>query len=326
MDQIGATLCSRAVLGAIPMSEAIRRLNAEEMWTAVEAIDPVGVLAEELIDRTVGNEVAPAGRLAAWTEHRGTTNGSELVVFDHPDAAARYLLPATSLRMFTSAALAALAARELLVPGGVTVALLGASPVTHSQLSVVARHVPDISHVAVCLAPPQSALPVRLTEQLELSGIRLSVMPTVVDTIFGANLVVTTEDGATRQDTSGMRIGHLARGTVLINTTGRDLPAELVDHVDELYVDDLALLPACRDRYFVARHLEERARSGGVGGYVPRIAADLGQLLAGRHRARRHGDNIVLVELLGARRLNVRLADHIRRAAERIGLGCSVEP
>src|ERR1700741_997509 len=226
------------------MSEAILRLTDDEVWTALEAIDPVGVLAEELIDRTVGNEVPPVGKLSEWSDPRVKgTDGAELVMLDHPEGAVRCLLPATGLRMFQAAALAALAARELLVRGGVTVAMLGTSRAASPQLAVIARHVPDISHVAVRLAEPaESSLPVRLPELLELSGIRLSLASTVAETVFGANLVVASEDEERPQDLSGMRVSQLARGVVLINSTGRDLPDALVDQVDELYVDDLTLL------------------------------------------------------------------------------------
>jgi ornithine cyclodeaminase/alanine dehydrogenase-like protein (mu-crystallin family) len=308
------------------MSEAILRLTADEVWTALETIDPVSLLAEELIDRVVGNDVKPPGALSEWTDRRALTNGTELVVFDHPDEPIRCLLPVASLRMARSAALAALAARELLVPGGVTVAVLGASRATDSELAVIARHVPDISHVAVLRhEQQQSDLPVRLTEQLELSGIRLSVMPTVADTVFGANLVVTTDDGDVPRDMSGLRVSQLARGTVLINTTGRDLPADLVDQVDELYVDDFSLLERNKDRYFVSAHCTGSPGPPGVERPGPRIAADLGELLAGRRTAREHVDNVVLVELLSARTLTVRLAHQIQQAAVRAGLGTRVE-
>jgi ornithine cyclodeaminase/alanine dehydrogenase-like protein (mu-crystallin family) len=308
------------------MTETILRLTADEVWTALETIDPVGVLAEELIDRIVGNVALAPGELSGWTDRRALTNGSELVVLDHPDAAIRCLLPAASLRMARSAALAALAARELLAPGGVTVAVLGASRATDSELAVIARHVPDISHVAVYRHEQhQSDLPVRLTEQLELSGIRVSVMPTVADTVFGANLVVTTDDGAVPRDMSGLRVGQLARGTVLVNTTGRDLPVSLVEQVGELYVDDFSLLEDNKDRYFVSAHLAEPPEAPGVARTAPRITADLGQLLAGRRPTREHVDNVVLVELLSGRTLTVQLAHQIQQAAVRIGLGSRVE-
>ena len=120
---------------------------------------------------------------------------------------------------------------------------------------------------------------------------------------------------------------RLARGVVLINSTGRDLPDALVDQVDELYVDDLTLLSGHTNRHFVAAHLAKRADRPGsridTERTGPRIDADLGLLLAGRH-VRAHADNTVLVELLGVDTLNVRLAHRIRQAAERAGLGSRV--
>lgn len=304
------------------MSEPVLRLDHDEVWTALEAIDPVGVLAEGLIDRTVGND-SPAGELTEWPG----SGEPGLVVLDHPGADTRCVLPAASLRMFTSAALAALAARELLVRGGVTVAMLGGSRATQPQLSVLARHVPDISHVAVYLGQSGASMPVRVTEQLELNGIGLSVVGSVAEAVFGANLVVAAADG-TPEDLGALRIDRLARGTVLVNTSGVDLPAKLVDEADEVYVDDLSLLAANRDRYVVSAHLAAPPAGAGLGTEPdgPRIAADLGRLLAGRHPARAHLDNVVLVELLGTGALDTRLALHIEQAAVRAGLGTRVEP
>ncbi|MPZ83092.1 MAG: hypothetical protein GEV28_22950 [Actinophytocola sp.] len=309
------------------MSETILQLSAEDVWSALEVIDPVAVLAEELIGRTVGHAEEEVGRLTPWTGYGTRTNASALVALEHPDVDGRCVLPAASLRMFQSAALAAIAARELLVPGGVTVAMLGATQAMQPQLAVIARHVPDISHVAICLADlsRSNLLEARLVDLLELSGIGLSVTTTWPDTVFGANLVVATSEGVVRQDLSGMRVGQLARGAVLVNATGRNLPAELVDRMAEVYVDDFSLLPGNGDRYIVSTHLLATAGDTGVEQTGRYIAADLGQLLAGEHGGREHEDNRVLVELLSGRRLNVQLAYRILQAARRNGLGSRFE-
>ena len=317
------------------MSEAMLRLTDDEVWTALEAIDPVGVLAEELIDRTVGNEVPSAGKLSEWSDPRVKgADGAELVLLDHPEAAVRCVLPATGLRTFQAAALAALAARELLVRGGVTVAMLGASRAASPQLAVIARHVPDISHVALCLSESGEAdrLEPKLLDQLELSGIGLSVVSTAAETVFGANLVVAAGDGGDQQDLGTLQPGQLARGTVVINGSGKGLPAELVDQMDRVYVDDLGLLEEHRDRYVVATHLagspEGQVRTNGnivlESRWERRITADLGQLLTGRRPGRQHVDDVVLVELLSQSDLNAELAYRICRTAQRCGLGVEI--
>jgi hypothetical protein len=196
--------------------------------------------------------------------------------------------------------------------------VLGATHIMQFQLALIARCLPDVSHVATCVpAGTSSNLPARLVEQLERGGIGLSVSSSPVDTVFGANLVVAGEE-AVLADLRGLRIADLARGTVLINATGHDLPADLVDQVGELYVDDLALLAENKDRYFVAAHL---AAARNRYGSTVRITADLGQLLVDEHfRLERH-DRPVLVELLSTDLLSVPLAHQILESALRRRIG-----
>lgn len=284
-------------------------LRAHEVESALEVIDPVAVLAEQLIGRAVGRP-HPRGRLRPWCD------SGEFVVLDHPDATPPCVLPAHSLHMAQAAALTAVAARELLPAGGVTVAVLGSADTTQPQLPVIARHVPDISHVALCLAGGPAAIDPRLADLLELSGIRLSVVDTLAEAVFGANLVVATNHSAPRQNLDNLRIGQLARGAVLVGATGKDPPAELVDRVDQVFVDDLGLLAAHLDRHVVAAHL-----AGHPDGPDRRITADLPQLLTGRHAGRLRIDDVVLVELLGVDEPNVELAYRIYEGAKRTGLG-----
>jgi ornithine cyclodeaminase/alanine dehydrogenase-like protein (mu-crystallin family) len=280
------------------MTETILQLRSHEVWRALEVVDPVATMAEYLIGRTVGRaghgHRAP-GRLISWS---GTgRGGAELVLLDHPEATGACVLPAQCLRSAQAAALAAVAGRELLVPGGVTMAVLG--PDGHTQLSVLARHMPDVSHVALCA---EQVAP-KLTDQLELSGIALSVVPTVADAVFGANFVIATDHTGAASYLSGLRIGQLARESLLVNATGVDLPADLVDQVDQVYVDDLGLLDRYPERQVAA-------------------TGDLAQLLADRQRPIRSG--VQLVELLGVHELNADLAYRIYEFATRTGLGVRI--
>jgi ornithine cyclodeaminase/alanine dehydrogenase-like protein (mu-crystallin family) len=57
-----------------------------------------------------------------------------------------------------------------------------------------------------------------------------------------------------------------------------------------------------------------------VGG-TRRIDADLGQVLAGTHAGRRLADDVLLMELLGVRDLDVALASRIQQVAQEHGIG-----
>jgi ornithine cyclodeaminase/alanine dehydrogenase-like protein (mu-crystallin family) len=303
------------------MTGTVLQLRSHEVWSALEAIDPVATMAEYLIGRTVDRAVAARrspGRLVSWSGN--ARNGAELVVLDHPDATGSCVVPAQSLRGSQAAALATVAAREMLVTGGITMAMLGPASEAQPQLSVVARHVPDISHVALCSESMGTKdVEASLVDQLELSGIGLSVVPTVAEAVFGANLVIATDHATSTQDLAELKIDQIARGALLVNATGRDLPTDLVDQVDQVYVDDIGLLDRYPDRRVVATHLAEPTAPGGL-----RIADDLAGLLAGRQPRRSRTDDIVLVELLGVHELNADLAYRIYEVATHTGLGVRI--
>jgi ornithine cyclodeaminase/alanine dehydrogenase-like protein (mu-crystallin family) len=305
--------------GPAPMSGTVLRLRADDVWTALEVIDPVEALAEDLIGRQVertGHRYIAADRVRPWDGSEQL--GAECVELDCPGHSAPCVLPADSVRAAGAAALTTIAGRELLVAGGTTLAMLGPAEVAQPQLSMIARHIPDISHVALWMGsaavPP--AIEPKLADQLDLEGIGVSVGSSVADSVFGANFVVTTSGQSVPADPVALRVDQLAPGTVLVNATGEDLPAALVDHVDQVYVDDHGLLGDHRDRRVVETYLEDRwsADSSVVGG-------DLAELLTGRAPGRRQPDDIVLVELLGARELNALLAQRICDGAMRTGLG-----
>lgn len=269
-------------------------LSADEVWTAFDGLDPLPPLVAELTARTTTRVDA----IRPWPLGEG------LVVVD--DAC---VLPADSLRMFHTASLVALAARQLLSTGGATVALLGVSAASQPQVAAIARLVPDISHIAVCMTgdPRYSPLEPRLVDQLDLGGIGLSVGTDPVAAVFGANLVISLGG-----DLDDLRVGQFAPGAVLVDATGLESPAGLAAEVDAVFVDDLRLVGnGRRVRSLCGQYQEPRAD----------VSADLGQLLYGRHPGRRGFDEVLLVELLGARRLNVRLARQLCKAARQRGLG-----
>lgn len=318
------------------MNSPVLRLDAEELWSAFAEINPIDVLAEELIGRNLDHEHDPQrlGRLTPWPPdptarskngtHAPSAADAELVLLDDLQTRSSCVLPAAQLRMFRDAGLAALAARELIAPGVVTAAVLGSYQVAQPHLMVIAKHVPEVSHLAVFVAGEYADLPIepRVREQLELAGISLSVTAGAEDAVFGANLIASAS-----AERGHPAIGPLAKGALLINVAGHDLPAELVDSVSQIYVDDARLVAEHADRYFVRMHLAEesarqqRKRPERTAGRPRRITADLGAVLTRRHPGRTHIDDSILVELLSVGELDVPFACRLHSAARRHGLG-----
>jgi ornithine cyclodeaminase/alanine dehydrogenase-like protein (mu-crystallin family) len=299
------------------------RFTAAELYGVLSEIDPLGVLAEELVARST-HETSGGLDLGS----RLTVGPDEnFALFEDPSQSMRSVLPTAALRAGRTAALAALAARELVVPGVVTAAVLGSGSAAQLLLAVIARHVPGVSYVA---ASPDETHPVdgngsplapQLLQQLDLAGIDLTVTRAVDEAVRGANLVI-----AATGVPGSLAAAQLSRGSLLINAAGVDLPDAIVDDVDDIYVDDVALLEANRHRVFVRTHLDgagDPARWGEDSGWRQRqrIKADLRQLLAGEKSGRTNVDDVLLVELLGVRELDVRFASTLHRAAVDRGFG-----
>jgi ornithine cyclodeaminase/alanine dehydrogenase-like protein (mu-crystallin family) len=290
------------------MTRPILQLSVDELWTALDGIDPIEVVTEELIGKTVDRArwaSRQVGAVTPWQDPSGALT-TEFVLVEELRTGARCLLPDSTLRMVRAAALSALAARELATHGVVTAAVLGSGPAAELQLTMSARYVPGISHLAVWQVPDgrRSAIAPRVLDQLELAGIGLSFSASVAEAVFGANLIISVCDRL-----ESLEIGQLARGALVVNATAQDLPNDLVDGVDQVYVDDIELVGANSERYFVkASHRRQ-------------VAADLGQVLTRAHLGRRHIDDILLVELLSANVLDVPLARGLCRSARESGLG-----
>jgi ornithine cyclodeaminase/alanine dehydrogenase-like protein (mu-crystallin family) len=292
------------------MTRHILQLGVDETWRVLELIDLVDLAAAKLVERaTAGDAVEQSHRLV----HAPATGAPamESVLVEDLRTGDCCRLGASMLQESRNASVAALAARKLLAPGAVTAAVFGSG-----------------SSVQQLLASDGDTVLVRpaVLDLLDQVGTDLSVAAGVDEAVFGANLLLIADSG--RVD---LRLDQVALGALLVNVSGRDLPDRLVRDVDGIFVDDLGLLDANRHRGFVRAHLDppdavtrscpEGWHRGRAMGGSRRIDADLGQVLAGTHAGRRLADDILLVELLGVRELDVALASRIQQVAQEHGIG-----
>ncbi|MCT2587648.1 hypothetical protein [Actinophytocola gossypii] len=276
------------------MNNDLRQLNTDELVSAWTAIDPVRVLAVGLVERSAERE--PAGRFHSYART------ADAVLFEDLRAGRRCVLPAEALIACHTAALATVAARTLVAPGVVTAAVLGSGPVLPLLLTLLTRHVPGLSHVAVC--PAGGPLGPDVLDQLDEAGIGWSFTDVPAEAALGATLVVALAADLARQVP-----GPPTAGALLVYVAGSDLADDVADSVSQFYVDDAALVDP-------ARRNGRRQR---------RVEADLGRVLRGDHPGRTHVDDVLLVELLGAHRLDGWLAGELHRAALVRGLGVALD-
>jgi ornithine cyclodeaminase/alanine dehydrogenase-like protein (mu-crystallin family) len=276
-------------------------LGADELSSALEGVQPLGVLAEELAVRTAqGTHTSEDadGRLSPWPG--GAAGEPELVLLEDYRSGVFCVLPAAGLRGCRAAVLTRVAVRELLNPGATRAAVLGCGSAADLQLVTIARHLPSIRHVTVCPAAGEHGCPIeqRALDEIDLAGVRLTVTEDAATAVADADLVVVACSAATWPAGARPRTG-----AVIVNATSRDLPETLVAAADELFVDDAGLVDP--NRNFAARG----------------FTAELSQVVAKDHPGRTSPDELVLVELLSADRLDVVLARLLYKAAIERGLG-----
>jgi N-[(2S)-2-amino-2-carboxyethyl]-L-glutamate dehydrogenase len=310
------------------MDKPVLRLGVDDVWRVIKELDPIELRMAKLAHLTAAGGCGTGDRAAKAAEQPE----EDLVLIEDPGGVDRCAIPWSILCLCHAAMTVALAAEELLAHGETTVGLLASGEAAHFHLTTIACHLPGVGQVYLTSASDQGPAPVdaRVLDLFDRAGIELSVVTTVDEATRGANLLITTGPG---HDDLVHR--HLPRGALLVNVAGLDMPANIVDRVDQIYVDDLGLLERNRHRRFVTVHLDrlvngrrvplrkslgwQRDRSTWFD--LRRIEADFGQVISGRRPGRTNLDDVLLFELLGVRELDVALAEQIHRTARACGLG-----
>ncbi len=282
------------------MTSSIIQLNADEMSSALDGIQPIDLLAAELAAGAGGGDRpgGAVGRLVPW--HGGTAAtaaaDADLVLLEDDGGRARCVLPAASLRACRAAALTGLAARELARSGPMTAVVIGAGQDSQPLLTVLAHQLPGVDRIAIRPAGggPGNVIEPRMLDEIDLAGIGLSIVDDVRRAVRDAILVV-----AWGQAGEPLTVDVLADGALVVNAGDRTVSGGLAGAVDQVYVDDARL----------------------ADGRMAHVDADLGQVLTGAHPGRTREDHILLVELLSASAPDVALARMLHRAAVERGFG-----
>ncbi|MFD2765556.1 hypothetical protein [Micromonospora eburnea] len=275
------------------MDSMIPRPGADP-FCGTKAVDPVDTVTERLM--TGGTVVQPTGI-------RGRAGC--------PGAAG----PTTRHRaVYDAAVLVALAARHLLGPEVITTSVIGRGLAVQLHTMILARYVPWISHVSVFLTdepatpeeassgrayddsdPAPSYFDARVVDELDLAGIALARAASPAKSAFGSNLVVVAgPDGPDGHWPPGTPV-HLAKGALLVNASGRDLPPGLANQVGQVIVDDLSLVEQAAE-HGLARPAQ--AHHSPQPRY--RLVGDLRQVVLGERIGRTNQEQVLLVELLSS--------------------------
>jgi hypothetical protein len=259
------------------MPRSTREVSATDLWRAVAQIDAAAAVSPRM------GAVAGRPRVLAqvWDDE---SVGAQKVVVTDPARPVRYALPAADLRAIRSAALTLTAARLLLAPGVVTAAVLDTTDTAGSRALLVADQLPDVDQVMV---HGGRGWPTSMEARDRPT---IGFAATLDEAVFGASLVIVA--GLPR---AGARPARLAPGALVVNATGRALPAGLFSDVDLRFVDDRALHDVAWEE---------------PPGSLP-VRADLrelGELSLGTFLDLVDPDLVTLVDLLGSDGLDLHLA------------------
>ncbi|RBQ20916.1 hypothetical protein DP939_07580 [Spongiactinospora rosea] len=288
-------------------------LNGDDVHGALDAFEPVTPLVQELLADDGGHPPAETG----------SYGGHEALIVEDPATAVTFVLSRRAVHRVHRAGLTAAVARRLVGPSAATICIVGSRESATIHMTMLAKRLENVAHVAACVlgdAADRSVAPGTL-DDLFMAGVSLSVGNNVNEALFGANLVVI--------DTAGveLRVDWASPRAVIVNTSGQDLPAAVVERASTVYVDDVRLLPEHQHRGFVRR---DRAYCGSAGGRPRghRAAPDIGDLktlLRGDRCAPPFPARFILVELLSVGTISRGFALGIGRAALDLGLGQRIE-
>ena len=302
------------------MAEALRTLAEGKALQPLRSVLPLprrsallglmpGALAEP---ETVGVKlvtVFPENREAGRPSHQGI-----VVLFDPQDGSPLALFDATSITEIRTAAVSALASRELARPDARTVAILGSGTQAGAHARAL-KAVRPVDRVAIWDRRPERAA--ALAARLRSEGLPAEVATDREPAVRDAAIVCTT----TASRTPLLEGEWLAPGTH-VNAVGASAPG----------FRELATTAVVRARVFVDRResawaeaddlrvpLAEGAISAG------HVVGELGEVLVGRIRGRERREEVTVFKSLGLAVEDLVAARYLLDRAVALGRGSLVE-
>ncbi len=282
--------------------------------------DRVAVSTEKGVSLFMPGYLPEGGHLAAkvvsvFTDNRARglpVINAVVLVLDSETGLPVALMDGTYLTALRTGAASGLATEVLAVDESSVLAVFGAGPQARTQIDAV-RTVRPIRQVRiVSLSVPESEA---LAEELE--GVEVSLFDDPGGAIAGAHVIVTATDSL-----EPVFPGELVEPGAHVNAVGaftpsmRELDAVLVGRA-KVVVDSRATVMA--EAGDLVQAISEGAFS------LDRIHAELGEVVSGDRPGRQSGGEVTLFKSVGSAAQDVAAAGRILDAAERMGLGATVE-
>ena len=313
-DDIRACLDMRGAIDA--MRTAFTQLSSGDAVVP----DRLGVSTEKGVSLFMPGYLPEGRHLAAKIVSVFTGNrdrglpviNAVVLVLDSETGLPLALMDGTYLTALRTGAASGLATEVLSLEEASILAVFGAGPQARTQIEAI-RAVRPISEVRI------SSLSVAESEVLagEIEGVEVSVADDPGRAVVGAHVIATATDS--RQPVFP---GELVEAGAHVNAVGaftpgmRELDAVLVGRA-KVVVDSRATVMA--EAGDLVQAIDEGAFS------LDRIHAELGQVVSGDRPGREDPHEVTLFKSVGSAAQDVAAAGRILEAAERKGLGATVE-
>jgi ornithine cyclodeaminase len=284
-------------------SGAAGLLGLMPAWGADPAADPKPVFALKAVC------VVPDNPTRGLDAHQGT-----VTLFDGATGVPTAILDASAVTSIRTAAVTALATRELARPDARELAILGAGVQAAAHLDALLR----VRHfTAVRVYAPTAAHVRHLLDDRPGAAAELSAAVSAEDAVRGADVVV----AATTAREPVLRREWLAAGAH-VNAVGAGTPAfrELdtaTVAAAELFIDSRESLSAEAGEFRLA------VREGAIPG-LDHVRAELGEVLVGAHRGRSGPEALTVFRSLGIAVEDLAAATRAVAVARERGLGVEV--
>jgi ornithine cyclodeaminase/alanine dehydrogenase-like protein (mu-crystallin family) len=342
----------------------LRFVSRAEVIAACGGLDLLGVVTDALIRHADGATLLPAEAYLPWqapdgafarslampgglrSADRGLVLGLKVIngslsnpsrglaraqglvmLFDPQTARPAGLMEAAYISAARTAAVTAVTAQRLGVPGLEHLAVLGCGALARAHLALLPDALPSLRRVSLYDLDPVA------TQALaaDLRGTRPELTVVAADdarsAVDGAQLVVPV----TTTTTGYIGWDWLAPGALVAHVSLDDVLPEVAERADLLVVDDWDLV-AADDRRLLGRMYRDGRLRGPDGSWfgagnqdegsdVRRVDATLGDVLTGRHPGRRSASDIVLSNPFGMSILDIALASEVLNSAGHSGTG-----
>jgi ornithine cyclodeaminase/alanine dehydrogenase-like protein (mu-crystallin family) len=339
------------------VKDGILYLRRQDVCEAASDIDAPAVIARTLRLHACGQAVVPDEAYLGWTPPAGGAArslnmpgylagetpiaGTKIInsnprnpidrlprasgltlLFDPETGRVTCAMEGAYISALRTASVSAVASDQLARTTVEQLAILGAGELARSHLKLLPTRLPGLREIRVFdVDASRAAQLAREVPEIAERGVTLRVAESAESAARGAGIIV----AVTTTTTGYIPLEWVEAGCLLLNVSLDDALPEVVLGVDRIIVDDWQLVSQDNRRL-----LGRMYRAGQVVGPlhdrplrpdVRRVDAELGWVLIGREPGRRSDTERILVNPFGLSIEDIALADEVRQAACRKGLG-----